>query len=69
VALRFLRRPNEVIVLGCNQDRNGVFRFARLFNWEYVVVGRKRVVELAAAPSNILSAVEALADVCRLFSG
>ncbi|KAF7348759.1 hypothetical protein MVEN_01395100 [Mycena venus] len=62
VALRFLRHPNEVIVLGCNQDRNGVFRFARLFNWEYVAVGRKRVAELTAAPSNVLSSVEALAD-------
>ncbi|KAF7360358.1 Cytochrome P450 [Mycena venus] len=62
VALRFLRRSNEVIALGYNQDRNGVFRFARLFVWEYVAIGRKRVLELAAAPPDILSVDEALAD-------
>jgi hypothetical protein len=62
-ALRLFYRSREILGLGYNQDRNGVFRVPRLFRWEYVVNGRKRVLELADAPEHVLSVDEPVVDV------
>jgi hypothetical protein len=51
---------------GYYQDRNGVFRVPRLFRWDYVASGRKRILELAGACTSILEP-QPSADVCYCF--
>ncbi|KAJ7853056.1 cytochrome P450 [Mycena olivaceomarginata] len=61
-ALRFLRHSKEIIGAGYSQDRNGIFRFPRLWKWQYIANGRDRLLELVAAPAHILSSEEPVWD-------
>lgn len=40
---------------GYIKDPDGVFRIPRLWRWDYLANGRKRVAEVTAAPDNVLS--------------
>ncbi|KAJ7203650.1 cytochrome P450 [Mycena pura] len=62
--LRFLRNSRQVLAEGYRQHPTGVFRVPILFrDWFYVACGRKRVQEIASAPSDILSLNEAATEI------
>ncbi|KAJ7455001.1 cytochrome P450 [Mycena galericulata] len=58
----FLHHPMEVVQQGYEQSRDGVFRVPRLFRWDYIVTGPKRIAEVGSAPDNVLSFYEGAAD-------
>ncbi|KAJ7196258.1 cytochrome P450 [Mycena pura] len=62
-ALRFLRNGFDVVNQGYYQHRNGVFRVPGLFRWEYIANGPQHTAEMAAAPDDSLSFMEALRDI------
>lgn len=62
---RYLVEAPAIISRGSKQYRDGVYRVPRLFRWDYVVEGRQRIAELAAAPENVLSFLEGVAEVCH----
>ncbi|KAF7336908.1 hypothetical protein MVEN_02127100 [Mycena venus] len=64
-ALRFLYQAREIISLGYNYDHDGVFRLSRVSRWEYLVIGKKRVLEVASAPGHVLSLDEGLRDALQ----
>ncbi|KAF7360640.1 hypothetical protein MVEN_00795700 [Mycena venus] len=64
-ALRFFYQARDIISLGYNQDRGGVFRLSRFLRWEYLVIGKKRVLEVASAPDHVLSLDEGLRDALQ----
>ncbi|KAJ6578740.1 cytochrome P450 [Mycena vulgaris] len=61
-AFRFLHSPMDVVQEGYDQYRDGVFRVPRLFRWDYVVSGGKRVSEVGAAPASVLSFYEGVGE-------
>ncbi|KAF7360639.1 hypothetical protein MVEN_00795600 [Mycena venus] len=61
-SVRFIFHGREIISRGYNQDRNGVFRVARLFCWDYLAIGKQRVLELANAPEHVLSVDHGIED-------
>jgi hypothetical protein len=69
VAFRFFQRAKEVIGVGYNTDPTGIFRFPRLFRWDYVANGHQRVLEVSNAPKNVLSVEESMADVRVVWFG
>ncbi|KAJ6570549.1 cytochrome P450 [Mycena vulgaris] len=61
-ALHWLRDATDVIHQGYYQYRDGVFRVATLFRWDFVANGPQRIAEIASAPEHILSFNEAAED-------
>ncbi|KAJ7660365.1 cytochrome P450 [Mycena polygramma] len=64
-ALQLFSNATEMITQGYYQYRDGVFRIPTLFHWDYVANGQKRVLEIAAAPDDILSFQDGVADTLQ----
>ncbi|KAJ7791765.1 cytochrome P450 [Mycena olivaceomarginata] len=54
-AFKFIRHSPDLIQRGYELYPDGIFRFARLFRWEYVVCGPKLTKDIASAPEHIVS--------------
>lgn len=50
---------------GCNKCSDSIFRIPMLTHWEYIVSGRRRTLEVVAAPDDQLSFPES-SDYVRL---
>ncbi|KAJ7730228.1 cytochrome P450 [Mycena maculata] len=61
-AYHFLHHPMEVVQQGYDQYRDGVFRVPRLFRWDYIVTGPKRIAEVGSASDDVLSFYQGAAD-------
>ncbi|KAJ7060733.1 cytochrome P450 [Mycena amicta] len=64
-ALRFFSNAQEMFSSAYTKNPNGVFRFARVLRWEYVVTGPHRVAEIAGVPEEVLSFNEGAADALQ----
>ncbi|KAJ7195018.1 cytochrome P450 [Mycena rebaudengoi] len=54
-ALRFFSQGRSMIQEGCNKCSDSIFRIPMLTHWEYIVSGRRRTLEVVAAPDDQLS--------------
>ncbi|KAJ7666364.1 cytochrome P450 [Mycena rosella] len=63
--LRFPFHAADVVQQGYCQYRNGVFRVATLFRWEYLVSGSQRIAEVASAPEHVISFHEGIIDALQ----
>jgi hypothetical protein len=53
----------ELVQRGYDQYPEGVFRIARLYDWQYVVCGSKYIKDIGGAPENVISFHEAIEEV------
>ncbi|KAJ7146844.1 cytochrome P450 [Mycena epipterygia] len=64
---RYFRYGADIIQKGSEQYPNGVFRVPRFFVWQYVVDGKQRIGELAAAPENVLSFMHGVSEDLQMY--
>jgi hypothetical protein len=62
-AFKFIRHSPDLIQRGYELYPDGIFRFARLFRWEYVVCGPKLTKDIASAPEHIVSFTAGVEEV------
>ncbi|KAJ7445670.1 cytochrome P450 [Mycena latifolia] len=61
-AFQFLAHSSDIVRAGYAKQRDGVFRFPRLFRWDYIANGIQRIGEVAAAPDDVLSFKEGVGE-------
>ncbi|KAJ7933063.1 cytochrome P450 [Mycena leptocephala] len=61
-AFKFLVNGQELVQRGYDQYPEGIFRIARLYDWQYVVCGSKYIKDIGGAPENVISFHEAIEE-------
>ncbi|KAJ7445860.1 cytochrome P450 [Mycena latifolia] len=65
-AFQFLVHSSDIVRAGYAKQRDGVFRFPRLFRWDYIANGVQRIGEVAAAPDDVLSFKEGVGETLQV---
>ncbi|KAK7061206.1 cytochrome P450 [Favolaschia claudopus] len=64
-ALRLLWNGADVIQRGYTEYRDGLYRIPKLYRWDYVANGKKRIAEVADAPEDVLSFNYGVEDIIQ----